>query len=36
MVNLYERQILLIEKKITRLHEDLQYDYRLELDELEL
>jgi hypothetical protein len=36
MVNLYERQILLIEKKITGLHEDLQYDYKLELDELEL
>jgi len=36
MVNLYERQILLIENKITGLHEDLQYDYRQELDELEI
>lgn len=36
MVNLYERQITLIEKKITGLHEDLQYDYRQELDELEI
>jgi len=26
----------LIENKITGLHEDLQYDYRQELDELEI
>ncbi len=34
MVNLYHRQLLLIEKKIATLHEDLQYDYTLELNEL--
>ncbi|WP_299124548.1 hypothetical protein [uncultured Winogradskyella sp.] len=33
--NLYERQILSIKKKISVLHEDLQYDYNLQLDELE-
>lgn len=32
--NLYQRQILAIEKKITSFHEDLQYDYRLQLEEL--
>lgn len=34
MVNLYERQLALSEKKISTLHEDLQYDYSLELNEL--
>lgn len=34
MVNLYNRQIALIEKKILALHEDLQYDYRIELEKL--
>ena len=33
--NTYKRQILLIEKTISTLHEDLQYDYNLMLDELE-
>ncbi|WP_296384842.1 hypothetical protein [Winogradskyella sp.] len=33
--NLYERQILSIKKKISVLHEDLQYDYNLQLDDLE-
>jgi hypothetical protein len=32
--NLYERQILSIKKKISVLHEDLQYDYNLQLEEL--
>ena len=32
--NLYTRQLEYISKKITTLHEDLQYDYKLELDEL--
>jgi len=36
MVNLYQRQLLLIEKKIGTLHEDLQYDYSLELNELKI
>ncbi|BAO77049.1 hypothetical protein [Winogradskyella sp. PG-2] len=33
--NLYERQILSIKKKISVLHEDLQYDYSMLLEELE-
>lgn len=33
--NLYERQILSIKKKISVLHEDLQYDYNLLLKSLE-
>lgn len=32
--NLYERQIISIKKKITGLHEDLQYDYSIQLNEL--
>ena len=32
--NIYDRQILLIQKAIATLHEDLQYDYNLELEEL--
>ncbi len=32
--NVYDRQILMIKKAIATLHEDLQYDYQLELDEL--
>jgi hypothetical protein len=34
LVNTYERQVMLIKKAITTLHEDLQYDYQLELDNL--
>ncbi|MEM6893177.1 MAG: hypothetical protein AAF554_05760 [Bacteroidota bacterium] len=34
LVNLYERQIASIQKKIALLHEDLQYDYSVLLDEL--
>ena len=33
--NLYERQLLSIKKKISVLHEDLQYDYNLQLEDLE-
>lgn len=33
--NLYDRQIAFIRKKITGLHEDLQYDFGRELDELD-
>ncbi|WP_339624678.1 hypothetical protein [uncultured Winogradskyella sp.] len=33
--NLYERQILSIKKKVSLLHEDLQYDYNLMLKSLE-
>ena len=32
--NIYNRQLLLIKKSIITLHEDLQYDYQLELDYL--
>ncbi|RSK40293.1 hypothetical protein [Mangrovimonas spongiae] len=32
--NLYDRQIVAIKKKITALHDDLQHDYLLELEEL--
>src|SRR6056297_1426300 len=34
LLNLYERQLLYIEKKITLLHADLQYDYGLQVAEL--
>lgn len=34
LTNLYNRQIDYIEKKVASLHEDLQYDYNLELEEL--
>ncbi|WP_111684173.1 hypothetical protein [Winogradskyella tangerina] len=32
--NLYERQIIALRKKISLLHEDLQYDYNLQLEDL--
>ena len=32
--NLYERQIMAVKKKIAVLHEDLQYDYNLQLEAL--
>jgi len=34
LVKLYNRTIEQTRKKLTKLHEDLQYDYQLELDEL--
>lgn len=34
LYNLYIRQIEFIKKKVTALHEDLQFDYELELEEL--
>ena len=34
LTNLYERQIVFITKKVSLLHEDLQYDYTQELDAL--
>lgn len=34
LINIYERQCLYIEKKLTLLHEDLQYDYSLVLEDL--
>lgn len=36
MVNLYAAQIKKIEKLISSMHEDLQYDYRKELDEVSM
>lgn len=33
--NLYDRQVISIKKKISVLHEDLQYDYNLQLEALE-
>ena len=35
LTNIYERQIVLIQKIVNGLHEDLQYDYNLELEALE-
>ncbi|ARV08693.1 hypothetical protein BTO05_03215 [Winogradskyella sp. PC-19] len=32
--NLYQRQVVAIEKKVLSFHEDLQYDYRMQLEEL--
>ena len=34
LTNLYERNIIAIKKKVKNLHEDLQYDYNLELEDL--
>ncbi len=34
LLNSFDRQVILIEKAIATLHEDLQYDYKLELEEL--
>tara|TARA_R100000935_G_C2780556_1_gene141526 strand:- start:39 stop:518 length:480 start_codon:yes stop_codon:yes gene_type:complete len=36
LTNLYNRQVDFISKKIEKLHEDLQYDYNLELENLKL
>ncbi len=34
LLNMYDRQIIMITKAIQTLHEDLQYEYQLELDDL--
>lgn len=34
LINLYNRQIEYIQKKVSTLHEDLQYDYEMEIEEL--
>lgn len=34
LTNIYQRQIILIQKIVATLHEDLQYDYNLELEDL--
>ena len=35
MINMYERQLTMVRKAISFLHEDLQYDFNLELEKLE-
>lgn len=35
LTNIYNRQLDFIKKKVSVLHEDLQYDYQLEIEELE-
>ncbi len=35
LTNLYDRQILMIKKAVSTMHEDLQYDYNLMLEEME-
>ncbi|QED38699.1 hypothetical protein FK178_13680 [Antarcticibacterium arcticum] len=35
LLNLYQRQLVAVKKIISALHEDLQYDYELEVEELE-
>lgn len=35
LVNLYQRNIDFIKKKVSLLHEDLQYDFQLEIEKLE-
>ncbi|WP_417557129.1 hypothetical protein [Mesoflavibacter zeaxanthinifaciens] len=35
LTNLYDRNIIAIKKKVKNLHEDLQYDYNLKLEDLE-
>ena len=35
MINIYERQLTMAKKAISSLHEDLQYDFNLELEKLE-
>ena len=34
LTNTFDRQIILVKKAIATLHEDLQYDYQLELNDL--
>jgi hypothetical protein len=35
MINIYERQLSAVKKAISTLHEDLQYDFNIEIKELE-
>jgi hypothetical protein len=35
LTNIYKRQLDFIKKKVTALHEDLQYDFNLQLEELQ-
>lgn len=35
LINLYQRQISYIKRKVSTMHEDLQFDYTMEIDKLE-
>lgn len=35
LINIYSRQLLYIKKIVSTLHEDLQYDYQLQIEDLE-
>tara|TARA_B110000305_G_C19405220_1_gene622346 strand:+ start:362 stop:841 length:480 start_codon:yes stop_codon:yes gene_type:complete len=35
MTNIYERQLAAVKKAVSTLHEDLQYDFNIEIEELE-
>ncbi len=35
LINMYSRQLLYVKKIVSTLHEDLQYDYQLQIEELE-
>lgn len=35
MINIYDRQLVAVKKAISTLHEDLQYDFNLEIEELD-
>ena len=34
LTNMYERQLGLVEKNLNKMHEDLRYDYQIEIDAL--
>jgi hypothetical protein len=35
IINIYERQLLAVKKAVNTLHEDLQYDFNIEIEKLE-
>lgn len=35
MINIYDRQLVAVKKAVSTLHEDLQYDFNIEIEELE-
>jgi hypothetical protein len=35
LINIYERQLVLVRKAVSNLHEDLQFDFNLEIENLE-
>lgn len=36
LLNIFNRQLILIKKTVATMHEDLQYDYQVEIDELRM